>query len=1035
MNNIKFKNICLKIVIILIVLLAIFFVGNINVVNAENDEDSIGGVLLKPVVSLIVSLADQVNGIIHSSIVQSERTLIVVDLRNDFWDTIVSWIIGIVIFIAVVAVCIATAGAATAILAAIGISATLTVGTTVVVAAAGIGLYCGVAHYTEECLSSKICLPTFSISPEEIFKNQIPAFDVNFFNAEAYESNESNENYIEYKMIMGTEVLDMSNYQSINAPLPTGVQDNQTRIKERFKELDNMLWDDPYAGLKDISVEWRVEFNNATNISKVYKDIVLEDLEMICVGRGYDYYFDFWKLGIIASEELDKNKELETTWVETSSKKIKASECTEQALHEFVLEKFPDCLVEHYNNGKIPSSKEGDEIKILQIPQIKIIKYADGKEVGEIKIEDMFSKKNPAAAQMLKPLIAKWYVKLRNIAIVIMLSILLYIAIRIFLSSVSSDKAKYKEYLKDWLVGMILLFFMHYIMIIAMLIVEQVTLMFTGTTLKSMREIVEKENPESEEEKKKALELLSKTNISGVLVPLDNNGKIKEAVGMLKDQSSSIPFMYFPDDEKPETATHIFWMTNLMGKMRLQLQLDQGNMTNIGYGICYIVLVMFTLFFTFTYIKRIIYLAFLTLIAPLVAMTYPIDKITDGKAQAFEAWLKEYIFNLLIQPLHLVLYTVLVSSAYELVHTNIIYALVAIGFLIPAEGLLRKFFGFSKSDTAGSLAGAAAGGAMVANLMNSASNRVGGGKGGAKSQLDEGGNSKIRENNKIGSKNKASLAGIKSKEKEEKIEDNPKEGKIEDNLNEGKVKKFKNSKVGKAIAAGVRSRTRAVGRSFKNSAKGSLKNLRGNIGRGLGGATLGALGGTIGLAAGIASGDISNVAKFASGGIIAGGKAGGNIGETIANSAKSDGTWEDMLRAYHGDEYDQKQREKQIKKYKKSEEVQNRLYREFSSEEVKDMLKDEGSFEQYIDGGAEDINDIVALEKVRLKQKTEIDDLLVAHKINQRIGGDIRDKSSKTRTDWVNTIADDLPDTITNKGDEVARLMLIMNNINDAKKV
>ena len=38
-------------------------------------------------------------------------------------------------------------------------------------------------------------------------------------------------------------------------------------------------------------------------------------------------------------------------------------------------------------------------------------------------------------------------------------------------------------------------------------------------------------------------------------------------------------------------------------------------------------------------------MAFLTLIAPLVALTYPIDKMNDGQAQAFNRWMKEYIFN------------------------------------------------------------------------------------------------------------------------------------------------------------------------------------------------------------------------------------------------------------------------------------------------------------------------------------------------------------------------------------------------------
>ena len=135
-------------------------------------------------------------------------------------------------------------------------------------------------------------------------------------------------------------------------------------------------------------------------------------------------------------------------------------------------------------------------------------------------------------------------------------------------------------------------------------------------------------------------------------------------------------------------------------------------------------------------------MAFLTMIAPLVALTYPIDKINDGQAQGFNKWLKEYLFNLLLQPLHLLLYTILVSSAYELASTNVIYALVAIGFLIPAEKLMRGFFGFEKASTPGSMAGAVAG----ASLLNSGLQKLlrkppmrgkGGGRGGKDSDDQE----------------------------------------------------------------------------------------------------------------------------------------------------------------------------------------------------------------------------------------------------------------------------------------------------------
>ena len=40
----------------------------------------------------------------------------------------------------------------------------------------------------------------------------------------------------------------------------------------------------------------------------------------------------------------------------------------------------------------------------------------------------------------------------------------------------------------------------------------------------------------------------------------------------------------------------------------------------------YLIIVGYTVTFTIMYFKRFLYIAFLTMIAPLVALTYPIDK-------------------------------------------------------------------------------------------------------------------------------------------------------------------------------------------------------------------------------------------------------------------------------------------------------------------------------------------------------------------------------------------------------------------------
>ena len=92
-------------------------------------------------------------------------------------------------------------------------------------------------------------------------------------------------------------------------------------------------------------------------------------------------------------------------------------------------------------------------------------------------------------------------------------------------------------------------------------------------------------------------------------------------------------------------------------------------------------------------------------------------------------WMREYVFNVLIQPFHLIIYTILVGSAMTLAQTSMIYAVVAISFLIPAEKLLRKFFGFDSAGTL-SAAGSFAGGALFSAMINKV-NRPKGGKGGS----------------------------------------------------------------------------------------------------------------------------------------------------------------------------------------------------------------------------------------------------------------------------------------------------------------
>ena len=256
-----------------------------------------------------------------------------------------------------------------------------------------------------------------------------------------------------------------------------------------------------------------------------------------------------------------------------------------------------------------------------------------------------------STANILQPQIAKWYVALRTFSLVGLLSVLLYVGIRIILSSTSSqNQAKYKSMFKDWLVALCILFLLHYTMAFILDITYKITDIFEINTI----------NPGGED----------------------------------------------------------IYMTNI----RNQIAGEDSYWTYFGWVVMYVALVILTITFTLEYLKRVIFIAFLTMIAPLIALTYPIDKIKDGQAQAFGMWIKEYTFNCLIQPVHLLLYTIFIDSATTLNSVNPLYAIVALAFFRPAEKFFRKMFGFDKATSISTM-GAAAGGAMVMNMLNKIKSR------------------------------------------------------------------------------------------------------------------------------------------------------------------------------------------------------------------------------------------------------------------------------------------------------------------------
>lgn len=263
-----------------------------------------------------------------------------------------------------------------------------------------------------------------------------------------------------------------------------------------------------------------------------------------------------------------------------------------------------------------------------------------------------------SSASVLQNTIATWYKALRAFALVGLLSVLVYIGIRILISSTGQEKAKYKKMVMDWVAAMCILFVLQYVMIFTLKVTESIT------------------------------EILS-------VQVIGENGR--------DDLMSDLRQNIGGEDET---------------------EIDYTTFETFINTIMYIALVIETGIFSVHYLKRLVYMAFFTMIAPLVALTYPLDKIKDGQAQAFSTLIKEYIFNALIQPVHLLLYYIFISSAISLAVGNPLYAVVALGFMMPAEKFFRKMFGFEKASSV-SQVGAAAGGALVMNAINKMGQKAG----------------------------------------------------------------------------------------------------------------------------------------------------------------------------------------------------------------------------------------------------------------------------------------------------------------------
>lgn len=255
---------------------------------------------------------------------------------------------------------------------------------------------------------------------------------------------------------------------------------------------------------------------------------------------------------------------------------------------------------------KLPSSNPQD-LNVFSIGKVVANKYP----IFDIDIFDT-KESNGKYADVLKEIkeqIALWYVTIRNLSLMILVIILLYIATRMLLGTTSMKSAQLKDMLIGWVSAVFLVFTLQYL--------------FVG--------------------------IVAIANLADSIID-------KIAGDQLLDVESKIMSNIWAHNGQ-SLLSKIFYMLTIYGIIYYQIKFFALYMGRMGK----------------TYI--------LLMIAPLICVTYPIDRIADDRGQSLRTWFIEFSTSLLMQPFQYMIYVIIFGSFDEIMLKVPILTFVAFYFI------------------------------------------------------------------------------------------------------------------------------------------------------------------------------------------------------------------------------------------------------------------------------------------------------------------------------------------------------------------
>lgn len=242
----------------------------------------------------------------------------------------------------------------------------------------------------------------------------------------------------------------------------------------------------------------------------------------------------------------------------------------------------------------------------------------------------------------IRKLVAIWYYIMLLLAAAAMLVALIAIGIKMAISTIASDKAVYKRMLVDWVVGAIIIFTIHYFMILVI-------------------------------------------HLNGIIV------------GVIRDSSNAINQVQMKQLSESETEKSSQDI-EISVYQEVKTRAYDPKLINGTIGmIMYLMLVFYAFKYTVIYLKRFFTIMVLTLMGPFVGVAYALQRVMTGKGSSLSTWIKEYIFNVIIQIVHALMYAIFISQALVLALESVsgmILALLLINYVSKADKLFKKIFEF-----------------------------------------------------------------------------------------------------------------------------------------------------------------------------------------------------------------------------------------------------------------------------------------------------------------------------------------------------